>query len=105
MAGRRDGRETARLRVGDLELDPGARSVRVGDREVRLTPRESDLLETLMRSRGETVGRRELLASVWSIDFDPRSNRVEVYVRYLRNKIGRGRIETERGVGYRIARR
>jgi DNA-binding response OmpR family regulator len=105
VAGRTDGRETARLRVGDLELDPRARSVRVGDREVRLTPRESDLLETLMRSRGQTVGRRELLASVWSIDFDPRSNRVEVYVRYLRNKIGPGWIETERGVGYRIARR
>jgi DNA-binding response OmpR family regulator len=105
VAGRTNGRDTATLRVGDLELDPVARSVRIGQRRVRLTPRESDLLETLMRGRGETVDRRQLLASVWSIDFDPRSNRVEVYVRYLRNKLGAEWIETERGVGYRIARR
>ena len=87
----------------DLELDRRARSVRIGDREVRLTPREFELLETLVRHGGETVGRRELLASVWSIDFDPRSNRVDVYVRYLRRKLGDGWIETVRGVGYRIA--
>jgi DNA-binding response OmpR family regulator len=91
------------VRAGDLELDARARSVRIGRRVVRLTPREFELLETLMRHRGETVGRRELLASVWSIDFDPRSNRVDVYVRYLRNKLGPGWIETVRGVGYRIA--
>ena len=89
--------------MGDLELDPRARSVRIGDRLVRLTPREFELLETLVRHEGETVGRREILASVWSIDFDPRSNRVDVYVRYLRRKLGDGWIETVRGVGYRIA--
>jgi DNA-binding response OmpR family regulator len=89
--------------VRDLELDRRARSVRIGDREVRLTPREFELLETLVRHEGQTVGRRELLASVWSIDFDPRSNRVDVYVRYLRRKLGDGWIETVRGVGYRIA--
>ena len=95
--------ESVGLRLGDLELDPLARSVRIGARIVRLTPREFELLETLMRHGGETVGRRELLAAVWSIDFDPRSNRVDVYVRYLRNKLGTARIETVRGVGYRIA--
>ena len=103
MGGRSGTGETAGLRVGDLELDPLTRNVRIGDRVVRLTPREYELLETLMRHGGQTVGRRELLASVWSIDFDPRSNRVEVYVRYLRRKLGAGWIETVRGVGYRIA--
>ncbi len=92
-----------RLKVGDLELDLLSRTARVGERVVRLTPREFELLETLMRHEGETVGRRELLAEVWSLDFDPRSNRVDVYVRYLRRKLGPGWIETERGVGYRIA--
>jgi two-component system copper resistance phosphate regulon response regulator CusR len=103
VGGRADTDETVRLRVGELELDPRTRSVRIGDRVVRLTPREFELLETLMRHGGEPVGRRELLASVWSIDFDPRSNRVDVYVRYLRNKLGHHWIETVRGVGYRIA--
>jgi DNA-binding response OmpR family regulator len=104
VGGWRDADETVRLRVGDLELDLLTRTVRIGNRVVRLTPREYELLETLMRHEGETVGRRELLASVWSIDFDPRSNRVEVYVRYLRRKLGERWIETVRGVGYRIAR-
>ncbi|HJS26755.1 MAG TPA: winged helix-turn-helix domain-containing protein [Actinomycetota bacterium] len=92
-----------RLRVGDLELDLLSRRARVGERVVKLTPREFELLATLMRHQDRTVGRRELLASVWAIDFDPRSNRVDVYVRYLRNKLGDGWIETVRGVGYRIA--
>jgi DNA-binding response OmpR family regulator len=102
VGGRSDAHGTVGLRIGDLELDPLSRRARVGERVVDLTPREFELLETLMRHRGETVGRRELLASVWSIDFDPRSNRVDVYVRYLRNKLGPGWIETVRGVGYRI---
>jgi DNA-binding response OmpR family regulator len=103
VGGRSDSGDVVGLRLGDLELDPLARSVRIGDRVVRLTPREFELLETLMRHRGETVGRRELLAAVWAIDFDPRSNRVDVYIRYLRNKLGHQWIETVRGVGYRIA--
>jgi DNA-binding response OmpR family regulator len=103
VGGRPEAGGTVELRAGDLVLDARARNVRIGRRVVRLTPREFELLETLMRHRGETVGRRELLASVWSIDFDPRSNRVDVYVRYLRNKLGPGWIETVRGVGYRIA--
>ena len=91
-----------RLTVGELELDLIARRTRVGERVIWLTPREFALLEMLMRHAGTTVTRRELLSGVWSLDFDPRSNLVDVYVRYLRRKLGPGWITTERGVGYRI---
>jgi two-component system, OmpR family, response regulator len=91
-----------RLTVGELELDLIARRARVGERVIWLTPREFALLEMLMRHAGNTVTRRELLSEVWSLDFDPRSNLVDVYVRYLRRKLGPGWITTERGVGYRI---
>jgi len=91
-----------RLTVGELELDLIARRARVGERVIWLTPREFALLEMLMRHAGTTVTRRELLSEVWSLDFDPRSNLVDVYVRYLRRKLGLGWITTERGVGYRI---
>jgi DNA-binding response OmpR family regulator len=93
----------ARLTVGDLELDLIARRARVGEGVIWLTPREFALLETLMRHAGTTVTRPELLSEVWSLDFDPRSNLVDVYVRYLRRKLGPGWITTERGVGYRMA--
>jgi DNA-binding response OmpR family regulator len=95
--------DTVRLRVGELELDLIARRAHVGDHVIWLTPREFALLETLMRHAGTTVSRPELLSEVWSLDFDPRSNLVDVYVRYLRRKLGPAWITTERGVGYRIA--
>jgi DNA-binding response OmpR family regulator len=91
-----------RLQVGDLELDLIARRARLTGRIVELTSREFALLEMLMRHAGRNVGREELLAEVWGFDFDPRSNLVDVYVRYLRRKLGEGWIRTERGVGYRI---
>jgi DNA-binding response OmpR family regulator len=94
--------DALRLTVGDLELDLIARRARVGEGVIWLTPREFALLETLMRHAGTTVTRPELLSEVWSLDFDPRSNLVDVYVRYLRRKLGPGWITTERGVGYRI---
>ena len=94
--------DAVRLTVGELELDLIARRARVGERVAWLTPREFALLEMLMRHAGTTVTRRELLSEVWSLDFDPRSNLVDVYVRYLRRKLGPGWITTERGVGYRI---
>jgi DNA-binding response OmpR family regulator len=94
--------DALRLTVGDLELDLIARRARVGEGVVWLTPREFALLEMLMRHAGTTVTRPELLSEVWSLDFDPRSNLVDVYVRYLRRKLGPGWITTERGVGYRI---
>ena len=94
--------DALRLTVGKLELDLIARRARVGERVIWLTPREFALLEMLMRHADTTVTRPELLSEVWSLDFDPRSNLVDVYVRYLRRKLGPGWITTERGVGYRI---
>jgi DNA-binding response OmpR family regulator len=91
-----------RLHVGDLELDLIARRARLTGRIVELTSREFALLEMLMRHAGQAVSREDLLANVWGLDFDPRSNLVDVYIRYLRRKLGEGWIETVRGVGYRI---
>jgi DNA-binding response OmpR family regulator len=93
---------SVKLTVGELELDLIARRARLGEQVIWLTPREFALLEMLMRHSGRTVTRPELLSEVWSLDFDPRSNLVDVYVRYLRRKLGPGWITTERGVGYRI---
>jgi len=92
----------ARLHVGDLELDLIARRARLTGKIIELTSREFALLEMLMRHAGQPITREELLANVWGLDFDPRSNLVDVYVRYLRRKLGNGWIETLRGVGYRI---
>jgi two-component system, OmpR family, copper resistance phosphate regulon response regulator CusR len=92
-----------RLHVGDLELDLIARRARLTGKIIELTSREFALLEMLMRHAGQPISREELLANVWGLDFDPRSNLVDVYIRYLRRKLGIGWIETLRGVGYRIA--
>jgi two-component system copper resistance phosphate regulon response regulator CusR len=91
-----------RLHVGDLELDLIARRARLTGRIIELTSREFALLEMLMRHAGQAISREELLANVWGLDFDPRSNLVDVYIRYLRRKLGNSWIETLRGVGYRI---
>jgi DNA-binding response OmpR family regulator len=91
-----------RLHVGDLELDLIARRARLTGKIIELTSREFALLEMLMRHAGQAISREELLANVWGLDFDPRSNLVDVYIRYLRRKLGNSWIETLRGVGYRI---
>jgi DNA-binding response OmpR family regulator len=91
-----------RLHVGDLELDLIARRARLTGKIIELTSREFALLEMLMRHAGQPISREELLANVWGLDFDPRSNLVDVYIRYLRRKLGNDWIETLRGVGYRI---
>jgi two-component system, OmpR family, response regulator len=91
-----------RLHVGDLELDLIARRARLTGKIIELTSREFALLEMLMRHADQPISREELLANVWGLDFDPRSNLVDVYIRYLRRKLGDGWIETLRGVGYRI---
>ncbi|ADD44541.1 response regulator transcription factor [Stackebrandtia nassauensis] len=96
------GSDQAVLRVGDLELDLRTRAVRAGGRQVELTARELSLLDTLMRNAGQVLSREQLLSRVWGFDFDPGSNVVDVYVRYLRRKIGADRIETVRGLGYRL---
>lgn len=90
------------LSSGGITLDLRTRQVSVGDRTVELTAREFSLLETFMRNPGRVLSRMELLSSAWGYDFDPNSNVVDVYVRYLRNKIDDDVIETVRGAGYRL---
>ncbi|HLZ36773.1 MAG TPA: response regulator transcription factor [Mycobacteriales bacterium] len=103
---RHPGERPAVLRVGDLALDPARREVRRGDEVVDLSPKEFALLHELMRHPGEVVSRTHLLDHVWDVAYDGTSNIVDVYVRYLREKIdrpfGRSDIETVRGVGYRL---
>jgi two-component system OmpR family response regulator len=94
------------LMVGDLVLDPAAKRVRRGETPVELTAKEFALLEYFMRHAGEALTRTELIDHVWDFAYDGDSNVVEVYVRYLREKIDRpfgcDSIETVRGVGYRL---
>ncbi|GAB3946875.1 response regulator transcription factor [Kribbella albertanoniae] len=90
------------LRVGDLELDLRTRRAVVGDRSVDLTAREFLLAEMFCRHPDQVLSREQLLSQVWGFDFDPGSNVVDVYIRYLRRKLGQERIETVRGMGYRL---
>jgi DNA-binding response OmpR family regulator len=90
------------LSTADLSLDLRTRMVSVSGRAVELSSREFALLETFMRHPGQVLSREQLLSRVWGYDFDPGSNVVDVYVRYLRNKIGGDRILTVRGAGYRL---
>ncbi len=96
----------AAISVGDLSLDPATREVRRGDLPVPLTPKEFALLEYFMRHAGEVLTRTQILEHVWDFAFDGDSNVIEVYVRYLREKVdrpfGRQSLETVRGVGYRL---
>ena len=94
------------LEVGDLRLDPAARRVWRGETEVSLSAKEFQLLETFMRHPGEVLSRYQLLEHAWDYDYENRSNIVDVYVRYLRDKIDRpfglSTLETVRGAGYRL---
>lgn len=90
------------LRHADLELDPVRHVAAVGGVEVDLSAREFSLTETFLRHPGQALSREQLLSRVWGYDFDPGSNVVDVYVRYLRNKLGTTRFATVRGVGYRL---
>ncbi|MFP5452392.1 MAG: response regulator transcription factor [Thermoleophilia bacterium] len=90
------------MRVGDVELDVGRRRVRVAEAEHDLTAREFALLQAFMRRPDQVLSRERILSQVWELDWDPGSNVVDVYVRYLRRKLGDERIETIRGVGYRF---
>ncbi|WP_293697194.1 response regulator transcription factor [uncultured Agrococcus sp.] len=85
-----------------LELDVRTRRAKVAGTEVDLSGREFMLAEELMRHAGQVLSREQLLSRVWGYDFDPGSNVVDVYIRYLRNKLGADRIETVRGMGYRL---
>ena len=94
------------LRVGDLTLDPAARSVARNGHSIELTAKEYALLEFFMRHAGEVLTRTRLIEHVWDFAYEGDSNVVDVYVRYLRNKVdrpfGRDSIETVRGSGYRL---
>ena len=104
---RGSGARPAPCQVGDLRLDPAARTCDRGGVPVHLTPREVDLLEALMSRPGEVVGKQELLDRVWGPDAGVDPNVVEVYLGYLRRKIdrpfGRDTLRTVRGVGYLLA--
>jgi len=96
----------ATLRAGDLSLDPASRIVSRGDQTIQLTPREFGLLQFMMRHAGEVVSKSTILAGVWDSGFDGDDNVVEVYMRYLRNKVDtpyrRQSLQTLRGMGYRL---
>ncbi|MDQ4091393.1 MAG: response regulator transcription factor [Actinomycetota bacterium] len=94
--------ESTVLRAGNVALDLRARRATVDGRTVELTAREFMLIETLMRHPGQVLSRPQLLDQVWGYDFDPESNVVDVYIRYLRQKLGQELIETVRGMGYRL---
>jgi two-component system OmpR family response regulator len=94
------------IEVGELRLDPATRQVWRGDREITLSARQFALLEAFMRSPGQVFSQEQLLDAAWDFGYERRSNVVEVYVRYLREKIDRPfgvrSLETVRGMGYRL---
>jgi two-component system, OmpR family, response regulator len=100
------GERPTELVVGDLRLDPAARRVWRATTEVALSPKEFALLETFMRRPGQVLSRLQLLEHAWDFAYESRSNIVDVYVRYLREKLdrpfGRDSFETVRGAGYRL---
>jgi two-component system, OmpR family, response regulator len=100
------GERPVALRAGDLSLDPARRLVERGGIRVDLTAKEFALLEFLMRHPDEVLSRSRIIEHVWDFAFEGDSNVVDVYIRYLREKIdrpfGRGSIETVRGAGYRL---
>jgi len=90
------------LSVEGLELDLHSRRAIVDGRQVELSAREFALAEELMRHADRVLSREQLLSRVWGYDFDPGSNIVDVYIGYLRSKLGSAHIETVRGMGYRL---
>lgn len=106
IARRTAGERPAILQVGDLRLDPARRRVWRGETSIELSAKEFALLEAFMRLPGEALSRYHLLEHAWDMGYENRSNVVDVYVRYLREKIdrpfGRTTLETVRGFGYRL---
>jgi two-component system, OmpR family, response regulator len=94
------------VEVGELRLDPATRQVWRGDVEIKLSAKEFNLLEAFMNRPEQVLSRDRLLEHAWDFAYEPRSNVVDVYVRYLREKIdrpfGRASLETVRGLGYRL---
>ena len=106
LARRGGAQRPTELRVGDLRLDPAARKVWRGERELELSAKEFAVLEVFMRRPGEVLSRFQLLEHAWDYEYENRSNIVDSYVRFLRRKVdkpfGVRSIETVRGVGYRL---
>ncbi|HEY9706834.1 MAG TPA: response regulator transcription factor [Oculatellaceae cyanobacterium] len=96
------GQDQMLLKAGDVVVDLRTRQVRVGDRNIELSAKEFTLAETFLRHPGQVMSREQLLSHVWGYDYDPGSNIVDVYVGYLRKKLGSDLIETVRGMGYRL---
>ncbi|MCK0112952.1 response regulator transcription factor [Ornithinimicrobium sp. F0845] len=94
--------ESTVLSHGDLALDLTTRVATVGDTPVELSPREFAMAREFLEHPGQVLSREQLLSRVWGYDFDGASNVVDVYIRYLRNKLGAERFDTVRGVGYRL---
>lgn len=90
------------LTAGEIVLNLRTRQAKVGDRLVELPAREFTMAETFCRHPGQVISREQLLDSVWGYDYNPGSNIVDVYVGYLRKKLGNNKIETVRGMGYRL---
>ena len=93
---------STRYQHGDVVVDVTARRVERDGQEVRLTAQEFSLLETFLAHQGQVLSRQQLLSHAWGYDFDTDSNVVDVYVRYLRRKLGPDIISTVRGMGYRM---
>jgi len=106
LARRGSAERPAVLEAGDLRLDPATRRASRGDTDIALSQKEYALLETLMRRPGVALSRLQLLEHAWDDSYENRSNVIDVYIRYLREKIdrpfGTDTIETVRGVGYRL---
>jgi two-component system, OmpR family, response regulator QseB len=96
------GQAEATLNAGHIVLDLRTRRVRIRDRAIDLSAREFTLAEIFFRHPGQIMSREQLLDHVWGYDYDPGSNIVDVYVGYLRKKLGNELIETVRGMGYRL---
>jgi DNA-binding response OmpR family regulator len=90
------------LEAGEARLDLRTRKIHVGERTEELTAREFALAEMLFRHPGQVLSREQILDRVWGYDHDPRSNIVDVYIGYLRRKLGKEMIRSERGMGYRL---
>jgi two-component system, OmpR family, response regulator len=94
------------VEVGDLRLDPATRQVWRGETEIKLSAKEFNLLDAFMHRPEQVLSRDRLLEHAWDFAYEPKSNVVDVYVRYLREKIdrpfGRASLETVRGLGYRL---
>lgn len=90
------------LSVGDITLNFYDRTVIFQGKKIELSGREFSLLELFMRNPNRVLSREQLLSNVWDMDFDPNSNVVDVYVRYLRQKLDEGIIQTVRGMGYKL---